>query len=257
MITEYPLTKSNRIRLAQVFRNVPRVDISIECVLEDQMGFAYVDNAEQPSAYLIRIGPFHYFAGDVSGAGAQEMLKGFPPYNLFMSASAGWAEAFKGFYGERFITIERYSFSSDNLSLEHVTKLCQASKFAQEVKQMDVALLERLKGKDHFIDVSDFESSADFEERGIGFYLEKDGEVVGAAYSSLVCSTGIEVSLFVEEAYRRQGVATVLSANLIRWCLEHNLDAHWDAANPESCKLAEKLGYTSAGSYQAYYLKGQ
>lgn len=78
MISEYPLTRSNRIRLAQAFRNVPRVDISIECVLEDQMGFAYVDNAEQPSAYLIRIGPFHYFAGDVSGAGAQEMLKGFP-----------------------------------------------------------------------------------------------------------------------------------------------------------------------------------
>jgi len=103
--------------------------------------------------------------------------------------------------------------------------------------------------------VSDFESFVDFEERGIGFYIEKDGKVIGAAYSSLVCSTGIEVSLFVEEEYRLQGVATVLSANLIRWCLEHNMDAHWDAANLESCKLAEKLGYIPTVPYSAYYLK--
>lgn len=75
MITEYPLTKANRIRLAQAFRDVPRVDISIECVLEDQMGFAYVDDAKLPSAYMIRIGPFHYFAGDVNGEGAQEMIR--------------------------------------------------------------------------------------------------------------------------------------------------------------------------------------
>src|SRR5690606_10383883 len=112
MISEYSLTKANRIRLAQAFRNVPRVDISIECVLEDQMGMAYVDDVKHPSVYLIRIGPFHYFAGDVNSNGAQEMLKGFPPYNLFMSASAGWAEAFKSHYGERFIAIERYIFSS-------------------------------------------------------------------------------------------------------------------------------------------------
>lgn len=257
MITEYPLTKANRIRLAQAFRDVPRVDISIECVLEDQMGFAYVDDAKLPSAYMIRIGPFHYFAGDVNGEGAQEMIRQFPPYNLFMSASVGWAEAFKQAYGERFFKIERYSFSSSNLSLKHAAELCQASKFAGDVMRMDATLLERLKGQDHFIDVSDFESPADFEERGIGFYIEQDGKVIGAAYSSLVCSTGIEVSLFVEEAYRRQGAATVLSANLIRRCLEHSMDAHWDAANPESCSLAEKLGYTATGSYQAYFLKGQ
>jgi GNAT superfamily N-acetyltransferase len=257
MITEYPLTKVNRIRLAQAFRNVPRVDISIECVLEDQMGFAYVDDVENPSAFMIRIGPFHYFAGDISNVGAQEMIKGFPPYNLFMSASVGWVEAFSKFYGERFFQIERYSFSSEKLSVDHVGKLCQASKFAGDVMRMDAALIERLKGHDHFIDVSDFESSADFEKRGIGFYIEKDEKVVGAAYSSLVCSTGIEVSLFVEEDYRRQGVATVLSANLIRWCLAHGMDAHWDAANPESCKLAEKLGYAPTGTYHAYFLKGQ
>ena len=93
-------------------------------------------------------------------------------------------------------------------------------------------------GQDHFIDVSDFESPSDFIERGIGYYLERNGKIIGAAYSSLVCSKGIEVSIFVADDYRRQGIATTLAAHLIKWCLENDMDAHWDAANPESCKLA-------------------
>ena len=253
MISEYPLTKAHRIRLAQAFRDVPRVDISIECVVEGQMGKAYVDDLENPTAFQIKIGPFHYFAGNADNG--REMLQNFPPYNLFMSASAGWADACKEMYGERFIAFDRYSFTSARLSLEYLQGLCQRPKFPFTVKRMDASLLERLEEQDHFIDVSDFDSPTDFFERGIGFYVEKDGEILGAAYSSLVCSTGIEVSLFVVEDYRQQGMATILSANLICWCLEHNMDAHWDAANLESCKLAEKLGYTPAGIYQAYYLK--
>jgi GNAT superfamily N-acetyltransferase len=253
VIVEYPLTKNNRINLARAFRNVPRVDISIECVLEAHMGKAFVDNAESPSAYKIMIGPFFYFAGNAHGAGGQEMLKEIKPYTLFMSSSTGWAEECRQLYGERLVAFERYSFSSEKLSLEQLTRLCKNS--AHDIKRMDIAMLEKVWGQDHFIEISDFDSVSDFIGRGIGYYAEKNGEVIGAAYSSLVCNQGIEISLFVSDDYRRQGIATALSANLVRWCLENNMDAHWDAANLESCKLAEKLGYIPVGGYQAYYLK--
>lgn len=94
-------------------------------------------------------------------------------------------------------------------------------------------------------------------ERGIGYYAEKSGEIIGAAYASLACNQGIEISLFVSDDHRRQGVATALAAHLVRWCLENNMEAHWDAANSEFCRLAERLGYISTGKYQAYYLKPQ
>lgn len=254
MIIEYPLTKVNRIQLARAFRNVPRVDISIECVLEDQMGKAYVEDLDNPSVFQIQIGPFHYFAGDAAAKGAHEMLASFKPYDLFMSASEGWLDAVQRMYGERCVGFDRYSFSSEHLSLERIQMLAQDNRSAAEVKRFDSALLDKTREKDHFIDISDFEFPADFLQRGIGYYAEKDGNVIGAAYSSLVCSTGIEISLFVVEEYRRQGVATALSAHLLQWCLQNNMDAHWDAANPESCKLAEKLGYIPTGRYRAYYL---
>ncbi len=35
------------------------------------------------------------------------------------------------------------------------------------------------------------------------------------------------------------GMATALSARLLLRCPDRNLEPHWDAANPESCRLAE------------------
>ena len=64
----------------------------------------------------------------------------------------------------------------------------------------------------------------------------------------------MELSLYVVPRHRRRGIATVLCAFIVKHCLENGLDPHWDAANKESCALAEKLGYTFVGEYQAYYL---
>ena len=44
-------------------------------------------------------------------------------------------------------------------------------------------------------------------------------KMVGAAYSSLVCSQGIEVSVYVEERHRQRGVATALCSRLLLDCL--------------------------------------
>ncbi|HWQ83455.1 MAG TPA: GNAT family N-acetyltransferase, partial [Anaerolineales bacterium] len=101
---------------------------------------------------------------------------------------------------------------------------------------------------------SEYDSAEDFVERGIGYVSIQQGEILGAAFASLVNSRGIEVSIYVEEAHRRQGLATALASALLISCLERRLEPHWDAANPESCRLASKLGYQFQGSYEAYYL---
>jgi GNAT superfamily N-acetyltransferase len=256
MITAYPLTKANRIQLARAFRNVPRVDVSIECVIEGQMGKAYLDDLQNPSAYRIQTGPFFYFAGDASGEGAQEMLRNIQPWTQFMPSEEGWLEAGKNMYGEKLLGFDRYSFSSECLSVAHLEKLALESAFSRDVKRLDLVLATQVWGQKPFDEISDFESPSDFVERGIGYCAERNGKIIGAAYSSLVCSRAIEVSIFVKEDYRRQGVATTLAAHLLKWCLENNMDASWDAANLHSCKLAEKLGYISKGKYQAYYLEG-
>jgi L-amino acid N-acyltransferase YncA len=119
---------------------------------------------------------------------------------------------------------------------------------------MDAAFAARVWGQDHFVDLSYFDSPEDFAQRGLGFYASADHAIVGAAYSQLVCSRGIEVSLYVAPKQRERGLGTLLASHLVKACLEHGQAAHWDAANLESCRLAQKLGYVPCGKYQAYYL---
>jgi len=253
MITEYPLTKANRIKLARAFGNVPRVDMSIECVLEGQMGSALVDNVENPTVFKIEVGPFFYFAGELKSPAAKVMFKTIAPYTLFMPSAQGWIETAKEMYGDRLVDMERHSFSQDQLSAEYLNQLLEQSIW-KEIKMMDLEFIRKLWEKEHFIELSDFDSAEDFVLRGIGYYLEKDNKILGAAYSSLVCSRGIEVSIFIREDYRRKGIATALAGHLLNWCLKNNTQVNWDAANKESCQLALKMGFAYAKTYRAYYL---
>ncbi len=253
---ELPLTKENRLKIAQVYRHVPHVDVSIDSVVEAQMGRAFVDDRQRPTAYLLDMGVFHYYAGDPATGGAQAMLAALPQYTLFMPSAAGWAAAAQAMYGERFVTIPRYSFSSEKLSMAHLDGLLADSPWRERVQRLDLALATAVYGAtDHICHLKDFDSPADFIARGIGYCVMEEEEMAGVAYSSLVASRGIEVSIVVLPDYRRQGMATALAAALLRYCLEHNMDANWDAANPESCKLALKLGYVATGTYDAYYLR--
>lgn len=250
----YPLTKLNRVRLGRAFAAVPHVDISVECALEDQMGAAYADQPDAPGVFLIeQNGFFCYLAGDAQSDADRAMAQNLPAGRLLMAWSPGWADVLTSLYGDRIIPIERYLYESHSLSLAHVSGLLDASPLRDRIHRLDVDRVQA--ASEPFVSIGDFESPEDFVARGIGFVYVEDGEVVGGAYSSLVSSRSIEVSIFVHDDHRRKGAATALSAALLKWCLSHHIEPHWDASNEESCKLAEKLGYVAAGTYTAYYLK--
>jgi GNAT superfamily N-acetyltransferase len=256
MITEYPLTKANRLKLSRAFKHNPRVDLSIPCIVESQMGKAFVDDPENPLVYRIEQGPFYYFAGDPNTPGGRAMIANLPPYTLFMPSPPAWIEAIQKMYSGKLVPFDRYSFSSDNLTIEHLDRLLTNSNFKDIIQRMDIPITEKaLLNPDGYVDLFAFDSAEDFYERGIGYYLLENEKMIGVAYSSLVCSIGIEVSLVVDPDHHRQGIATALCCHLLKFCLENGMRPNWDAANPESCALALKLGYKPTGSYESYYLK--
>jgi len=250
------LTRANRLRLARAFKNNKRVDFSIACAIEDQMGAAFVDDLENPTAFAIEQSNFFlYFAGDARGPGGRKMIAQLPPYRLLMPSPLEWIAAIRATHGDRLVTTLRYSFSAERLTLEHLDRLLAGSPFREAVRRIDAALAGQiLDDQGGFFDLSDFDSAEDFVQRGLGFCLLDGDVMIGAAYSSLVCSQGIEISLFVSPEHRRQGIATALTSWLLRECLANNMEPHWDAANEESCLLAEKLGYVPTETYQALFL---
>jgi GNAT superfamily N-acetyltransferase len=240
------------MRLARAFAPVPRVDISIDCIVEDQMGCAFVDSVENPTVFMVEQGQFFcYFAGEFDAG--REFVRKTPGGRLLMAGSQGWGEILKAVFGERLVPIKRYRFSSESLSHDHLKHLADSSPQTANIRRIDATLAGT---KSDYLDIGAFESPDDFVERGIGFCMMKDTRMIGAAYASLACSDAIEISIVVDPEHRKQGIATALSCQLLLWCLEHTVEPHWDAANAESCSLAEKLGYSDKTEYVAYYLKG-
>jgi GNAT superfamily N-acetyltransferase len=251
---ELELNKANRLQVAQAFRFNKRVDFSIECVVEGQLGRVFVDDPSRPGAYCIRVGPFGYFAGDAGSAAARDLMASFPAYHLLMPSPAAWLELAREIFGEHLVTFPRYSFSSTQLSAEHLGHLLTGSRFRDRIVPISLELATQAAGQpESFLALSDFDSAADFVQRGLGYAVLDDNKMAGAAYSSLVCSQGIEVSVYVEERHRQRGVATALCSRLLLECLALGLRPNWDAANAESVRLARKLGYGFVEMYDTYY----
>ena len=250
----FPLTKANRIRLGRAFANVPVVDIGIDCAIEDQMGSAYVDSLDSPSAFMIEQGGFFsYFAGDLQSENGQAFLKAVQRGRILMSGEKGWGGEVSAVYGDGVMLIQRTHYSAESLSREQLEQLAESNPHMPNIRQFDLALAQQ--ANEPYLEIQAFESVEDFLVRGIGFCLLRDSDIIGSAYSSLVSARAIEVSIFVDFDYHRQGIATALGCALLDWCLAHHIEPHWDAANSESGRLAEKLGYTNPQPYTAYFLK--
>lgn len=181
-------------------------------------------------------------------------MASFSRYHLLMPSPPVWTDVAQEIFGDALHPVARFSFSSQQISADHLTHLLTRSKLRERVVPIDAEIARQAIGQpDSMLDLADFDSAADFVERGFGYTVLDGSKMMGVAYSSLVCSHGIEVSVFVDEAYRQRGVATALCSRLLLDCLKLGLRPNWDAANRESVRLAEKLGYLYRATYDAYY----
>jgi predicted GNAT family acetyltransferase len=59
----------------------------------------------------------------------------------------------------------------------------------------------------------------------------------------------IDIEIETVPGYRKQGLATVVGAQLVAHCLEREIEPRWLAANAASERLAFRLGYVPGDSY--------
>jgi RimJ/RimL family protein N-acetyltransferase len=103
--------------------------------------------------------------------------------------------------------------------------------------------------------IYNFRSHKEFMTRGVGLGILNQGIFVSGASSAAVGGGKLEIEIQTHRQFRRQGLARAAAAALILYCLEHELEPCWDAANEPSAALARQLGFHSIGKYEAYRLK--
>ena len=219
--------------------------------LQKVMGDIYVDNASDPQSAMAVLGDFCFFAGN-----AEEDIVSFKPENCFQDfiimvpQSEEWAELIVKNYGDRAKPATRYAIKKEQNIFDKDTlrSAVNSLKPGYILRMIDADLFTLCRSSTWCQDlVSQFRDYEMYKKLGIGF---------AGASSYARYREGIEIEIDTKEEFRRNGLAYACGAKLILECLDRGLYPSWDAQNPASAALAEKLGYHFDYEYRAFEIWG-
>ena len=159
-------------------------------------------------------------------------------------------------YGKRAQPVTRYAFHKDSGGFrpELLSLWARALPPGGELVPLSACYVEAQRGDWSADLVSQFGSAEEYARRGLGFGLRLNGVLVSGASSYTIYNQGIEIEIDTRPGFWRRGYAAICASRLILECLSRGLYPSWDAANPASKALAEKLGYRFSHAYPAFRL---
>jgi hypothetical protein len=250
------IDKGKRKELAKLFQEY-KWNYLPDSILDGYMGEAFADDEVTPQIAVLKAPSLKLciLGGDAEGPSARKYIEFLPIPKVLIFASDGWEGLVREFHKGRMVSLPRYAFTSENLEVEYLKSLGSQIPEGYRLEQMDINLAHQLAGEnsefssEHLLN---FDSPEDFIERGFGYCILKEDEIVSVATTFAICDKGIEIQINTRENHQGKGLATVVAAQLILHSLQNNLDPNWDAANQISVGLAKKLGYTPQGTYSIF-----
>ena len=228
-------------------------------------GRVFVDDRDAPSTALVSLAcEFLYPLGAVGDAGAiralEELIRAqlvpHHGYVFVFPTSEAWTAVVGTMFAD---ALERHDAARDEYVFDHDRFLAAHGNWREtiptgiEVRAYDRALAE---GQGF----PEFWGSLDaFLARGFGFAAMKDGEPVSRCHTVLVGAGKAEISIHTEEAYRRRGMATLVTCAFIDHALALGLQPAWSNwhVNAASRSLAEHMGFVLHGRTPALIAKLQ
>ncbi|WP_096435632.1 GNAT family N-acetyltransferase [Alteribacter populi] len=252
----YEADHNVRKKLISMFENMDSTIIL--SYLQGHMGTAWVDNLENPTVAQITVGIFVFYAGNPNTKEAEELLYNLPEFTLAIVDSDEWKRRIETVHKGSIEKFQRYRFKKnpEHLDRKHLKNLLTKLPKGYEIKRIDENVAKEPSLHELSEDfISQFNSIDDFINRGVGFAILNEGQVVCAATSFSIYDDGIEIEIATHPNYRRKGLATITASTLIVDCLDRGLYPSWDGANNESVNLAQKLGYIFKESYETYFIE--
>lgn len=220
----------------------------------------FVDDLDNPDVIMFLCQQWACFlAGNSISENIKEFLVKIPEKALIFVPSEEW-EVVLNTQWTYFGYSLRTELSAKNLSLQSIRRLLNPLPEGFQVKKVDVEIAKQILDQnlsEHWVGAIKFWGGPEeFVKEGGGFCIqegEKTVSMVMGYKASLPITQSLEIDISTLPEYRGKGFATIESAKLIEHCLEKGIEPHWDATNPISVKLAQKLGYTDPEPYRCYY----
>ncbi len=233
-------------------------ETTIWSCLQKVMGEVYADCAQHPLAAMTSLGDFCYFAGRPDAGLVEFQMNRSTAGMIFVPQNEAWEAMIKAVGGTRLKKAQRYALKKETgiFDEEKLKEIVASLAGEYELCMIEKSLYDKCLQMDWCKDwVANFCDYEMFEKYALGVAVLKDGEPVAGASSYSAYRGGIEVEIVTKEGYRKQGLASVCGAKLILECMKRGLYPSWDAQNPISAHLAQKLGYHPAGAYTVYILE--
>lgn len=242
------------LSVAALFEGMPGAKSMVLAALTGQ-GRVLADAPLHPRCAVAASGDF-LFCGGEPGPSARHLLRQAMGSHRgwLISARGAWLEIVKAAAPVRMIT--RQAFCDDVQPRDdHLRALLlnmpEDAAF-HPIEGERIAWCRRAEWSRDFVSLF---TDEDYARKGLGVLLEAQGEIVAGASSYASYPGGIEIQLQTRDDMKGRGYATLAAAKLILMAHERGLIATWDAANPASGHIAEKLGYKAAGLYQVAVLE--
>jgi len=224
--------------------------------LQGIMGKIYVDSLEHPASAMAILGDFCFLAGKP----AKELLccdsvQEWRDFMILVPQDTGWADFIENYYGEQANKVTRYAIRKepDVFDRKKLQTAIDGLPDGYILKRMDETLFWQCRDIEWCRDwVLQYDDYSMYQKYGLGAVVLKDNEPVSGASSYCGYIGGIEVEIDTRKDFRRKSLAHICGAKLILECLKRGWYPSWDAQNPWSAALAEKLGYHFDYEYTVY-----
>lgn len=221
--------------------------------LQGCMGYALVDDHENPTAAQIVVGDFCFFAGTPSKELVEQAAA-----PILVPRNEKWGTLMESIWGNRVEKSLRYAIKKEPgiFNIEKLTGYANSLEGEFALKQFDREIYDYMMREEWSRDFClQFADYSDYHKRGLGVAVTYQGVPVSGASSYTAYNGGIEIEIDTKPEFRRNGLASVCGARLILECLKRGLYPSWDAHNLHSAALAEKLGYHIDHPYIVYLKK--
>jgi hypothetical protein len=192
-----------RSSLVRLFAAHRRDRALIDCVLEGHVGQAFADKLALPSAARLDCGPFAALGGDPASPSARDLVR-HAPIDWITPETDAWRAFLEAEFAGRIRRIRFAELSAAGLDAGQLEARSRALPRGYELARLNAELAEALirdLGKQWLLD--SYASMDDFLNRGIGYVVLHEGQVVASAASAVSSSRAIDIDIEVTPAHRR------------------------------------------------------
>jgi len=222
-------------------------------------GKVFANDATRPTAALIQSPECNMVAGDASDeVFCSDIAAHLDLWDSVTPDSPDWDAKIPPFHPNKFVRpfpgrrylLTQADFRPDNAELP-------PGYVMHKITDLDSLQEAGLPNADAILNwVSDWGAFANFTQRGAGYYIVSDDEIVSWSISDCCYRDRIAIGIKTAEEYRRQGLARKAASATITECFAKGYRTiEWLCvdSNTGSAAVAEQLGFRLNNKFDTYY----